>query len=166
MKIEAMLEWSTEERTAKEMEWRQALFTLKLQKATGQLDNPMKLREIRKDIARLKTIDHLDAARAAVLKTHAVHETAAAASPADAAAATAEPAGTSVETDSSKGKKAPASPKKAGKGAAKAKGAGARTSGKKSAGAGKPHSPSKKKASSPSGKASSKNKSAAKKKSR
>ena len=66
MKIDAMLEWSAEERTAKEKEWRQALFTLKLQKATGQLDNPLKLREIRRDIARLKTLDHMDAARAAI----------------------------------------------------------------------------------------------------
>src|SRR5512139_2833645 len=74
MKIDAMIEWSAEERAAKEKEWRQALFTLKLQKATGQLDNPMRLREIRRDIARLKTLDHMDAARAAALKAHAEHE--------------------------------------------------------------------------------------------
>jgi len=171
MKIDAMLEWSAEERTAKEKEWRQALFTLKLQKATGQLDNPLKLREIRRDIARLKTLDHMDAARAAVLKTHAVHE----GEPRAAATAHAAPAATtakteqvvkSEDTDSSKGKTAMAPPKKKGKAAAKGKGAGARTSGKKTAAAGKPHSPSKKKTSSPAGKAGSKGKSASKKKSK
>ena len=164
MKIDAMLEWSAEERTAKEKEWRQALFTLKLQKATGQLDNPLKLREIRRDIARLKTLDHMDAARAAILKTHAAHETAVAASPAEAAAATATPQVTSEETVSSKGKKVAAAPKPKGKAAAK--GGVAKTPGKKKAASGKPHSPSKKKTSSPSGKASSKGKSAPKKKSK
>lgn len=56
MKIEAMREWSAEERATKEKEWRQALFSLALQKATGQLENPMKIHELRKDIARLQTL--------------------------------------------------------------------------------------------------------------
>ena len=32
------------------------LFNLRFQMATGQLDNPMRLREVRKNIARVKTI--------------------------------------------------------------------------------------------------------------
>ena len=55
MKIDAMNEWTPEEKAAKGKEWTQALFTLRLQKATGQLENPMKIRELRKDLARLKT---------------------------------------------------------------------------------------------------------------
>jgi len=76
MKIDSMVEWSGEERTAKEKEWRQALFTLRLQKATGQLENPMKIKELRKDLARLKTLVHMDAARVAAQKAHAEHEAA------------------------------------------------------------------------------------------
>lgn len=53
--FEQMKEWTVEERAAKEKEWTQSLFTLRLQKATGQLENPMKIREVRKDVARLKT---------------------------------------------------------------------------------------------------------------
>ena len=175
MKIDAMLEWSAEERTAKEKEWRQALFTLKLQKATGQLDNPLRLREIRKDIARLKTLDHMDAARAAVLKAHAEHEgaprTAATAHAVAPSTATSQPATTeqavrSEETVSSKGKKAAAAPKPKGKGGTKGKVAGAKTSGKKTAAPGKGPSLSKKKKTSPAGKAGSKGKSASKKKSK
>ncbi len=56
MKFETMKEWSGEERAAKEKEWVQSLFTLRLQKATGQLENPMKIREVRRDLARLKTL--------------------------------------------------------------------------------------------------------------
>ncbi|KJR96705.1 MAG: 50S ribosomal protein L29 [Peptococcaceae bacterium BRH_c4a] len=32
------------------------LFRLKFQLATGQLDNPMRIREVKKDIARVKTV--------------------------------------------------------------------------------------------------------------
>ena len=52
---EQMTEWTAEERAAKEKEWTQSIFTLRLQKATGQLENPMKIREVRRDVARLKT---------------------------------------------------------------------------------------------------------------
>ena len=65
MKIQAMLDWSAEEKAAKAKEWAQSLFTLRLQKATGQLENPMKIKELRKDIARLKTAQHMSAAEAA-----------------------------------------------------------------------------------------------------
>ena len=62
MKIAAMIDWTAEERAAREKEWTQALFTLRLQKATGQLENPMRIREVRKDLARLKTLENMPAA--------------------------------------------------------------------------------------------------------
>lgn len=55
--VETMKGWSVDERNAKLKEWTQALFNLRLQKATGQLENPMKIRELRRDIARLKTAE-------------------------------------------------------------------------------------------------------------
>src|SRR5664279_6287254 len=72
MKIQAMLDWSPEEKTAKAKEWAQSLFTLRLQKATGQLENPMKIKELRKDIARLKTAQHMGAAATAAAAAHEV----------------------------------------------------------------------------------------------
>ena len=56
MKIDAMREWSAEEQATKEKEWRQALFALRLQQSTGQLENPMKIRQLKKDIARLESL--------------------------------------------------------------------------------------------------------------
>jgi len=41
---------------AKVGELKTELFNLRFQMATGQLDNPMRLREVRKDIARSKTV--------------------------------------------------------------------------------------------------------------
>lgn len=35
---------------------KEELFTLRFQKATGQLENPLRIREIRKTIARIKTV--------------------------------------------------------------------------------------------------------------
>jgi large subunit ribosomal protein L29 len=72
MKIQAMLDWSAEEKAAKAKEWAQSLFTLRLQKATGQLENPMKIKELRKDIARLKTAQHMSAAETAAAAAHEV----------------------------------------------------------------------------------------------
>jgi large subunit ribosomal protein L29 len=40
---------------AKEKELRDALWKLRLQKSTGQLENPSRLRTMRRDIARVKT---------------------------------------------------------------------------------------------------------------
>ena len=55
--VETMKGWSADERAAKLREWTQALFNLRLQKATGQLENPLKIRQLRRDIARLKTAE-------------------------------------------------------------------------------------------------------------
>ncbi len=57
--METMKGWTAEERTAKLNEWTQALFNLRLQKATGQLENPMKIRDLKRDIARLKTAERM-----------------------------------------------------------------------------------------------------------
>jgi large subunit ribosomal protein L29 len=43
-------ELSEKEKNLKEASWK-----LRLQKATGQLDNPMRLKTIRRDVARIKT---------------------------------------------------------------------------------------------------------------
>ncbi|MEW6424089.1 MAG: 50S ribosomal protein L29 [Bacillota bacterium] len=47
----------TDEELAKKLaESKDELFRLRFQLATNQLDNPMRLKEVRKNIARLKTI--------------------------------------------------------------------------------------------------------------
>ena len=56
MKAEVIREMSVEDARAKEKELREQLFRLRLQKAVGQLDNAVKMRETRRDIARLATI--------------------------------------------------------------------------------------------------------------
>lgn len=47
---------SDEELERKARELKDELFNLRFQKATGQLENPLRLREVRRDIARCKTI--------------------------------------------------------------------------------------------------------------
>jgi large subunit ribosomal protein L29 len=56
MKIKEIRELSTEELQHKEAELRDQLFKLRFQHSLGQLDNPLKLRNIKRDIARIKTI--------------------------------------------------------------------------------------------------------------
>jgi large subunit ribosomal protein L29 len=56
MKTEEIRALSIEEIKAKELELTQELFNLRLRHTTGQLENPLKLRLLRKDIARVKTI--------------------------------------------------------------------------------------------------------------
>jgi large subunit ribosomal protein L29 len=45
-----------EELRHKEKELQEQLFRLRVQKSIGQLDNAIKLRETRRDIARIKTV--------------------------------------------------------------------------------------------------------------
>jgi large subunit ribosomal protein L29 len=45
-----------QERTAELERMKQELFNLRFQHVTGQLESPVKMREIRRDIARVKTI--------------------------------------------------------------------------------------------------------------
>ena len=56
MKAEVIREMSADDVRAKEKELREQLFRLRLQKAVGQLDNAVKMRATRRDIARLVTI--------------------------------------------------------------------------------------------------------------
>ena len=55
MKADKVREMSSEELTAKERELSEQLFKLRFQKSIGQLDNALKIRETRRDIARVKT---------------------------------------------------------------------------------------------------------------
>ena len=41
---------------------RSELFNLRFQHATGQLENPIRLRDVRRDIARVLTVQHMRAA--------------------------------------------------------------------------------------------------------
>ena len=56
MKANNIRNLSTVEIQTKVNELKDELFNLRFQLATGQLDNPMRIREVRKDIARAKTI--------------------------------------------------------------------------------------------------------------
>ena len=56
MKGKEVRELSTEELAHQLQELKEELFNLRFQLATGQLDNPMRIRDVRKDIARVKTI--------------------------------------------------------------------------------------------------------------
>ena len=56
MKVKKIRELSDAELVAKEKDLKGELFNLRFQAATGQLDNPMRIREVRKTIARVKTI--------------------------------------------------------------------------------------------------------------
>ena len=56
MKPEQIREMSVEDLRGKEKELSEQLFKLRFQKSIGQLDNALKLRETRRDIARVKTV--------------------------------------------------------------------------------------------------------------
>ena len=56
MKPSAFRDMAPEELAHKETELLEQLFRLRVQQSIGQLDNTMKLRETRRDIARVKTI--------------------------------------------------------------------------------------------------------------
>lgn len=56
MKAREWRELSEEELESKKAEIKDQLFKLKFQHELGQLDNTMKLKNIKKDIARLKTV--------------------------------------------------------------------------------------------------------------
>jgi len=47
---------SPEELTDMERELAEQLFALRLQKVTGQLENPSKIREVKRDLARVLTV--------------------------------------------------------------------------------------------------------------
>ena len=56
MKANEIREMNSEEQKEKLASLKEELFNLRFQHATGQLDNPMRIREVKKSIARIKTI--------------------------------------------------------------------------------------------------------------
>jgi large subunit ribosomal protein L29 len=56
MKAEEIRAMSSEELLRKLDDLKEELFNLRFQMVTAQLDNPMRVREVRRDIARVKTI--------------------------------------------------------------------------------------------------------------
>ena len=56
MKINELNELTTAEVLEKEKQFKEELFNLRFQLATGQLENTARLKEVRKSIARIKTV--------------------------------------------------------------------------------------------------------------
>jgi large subunit ribosomal protein L29 len=56
MKAKEMRDWTDEELASKMDEMYQELFNLRFQLASGQLANPNRLSEVKRDIARARTI--------------------------------------------------------------------------------------------------------------
>ena len=56
MKAQQVREMGVDGLRSKERELQEQLFRLRFQKSIGQLDNALKLRETRRDIARVKTV--------------------------------------------------------------------------------------------------------------
>ena len=56
MKAKELREKSIEELRNSQTELKEQLFKLRFQKATGQIQNPAKIRMVRRDIARVETI--------------------------------------------------------------------------------------------------------------
>lgn len=55
-KVKELRELTDEELERKLVDLKEELFRLRFQMATGQLENPMRIREIRRDFARARTI--------------------------------------------------------------------------------------------------------------
>ena len=56
MKAKKMRDITDEELVKKVSDYKEELFNLRFQMATGQLDNPMRIRDVKKNIARCKTV--------------------------------------------------------------------------------------------------------------
>ena len=56
MKTTEIRELSAAELDTKLADFKEELFNLRFQMATGQCENPMKIRDVKKSIARIKTI--------------------------------------------------------------------------------------------------------------
>ncbi len=56
MKVNEIREMNSEEQKEKLASLKEELFNLRFQHATGQLENPMRIKEIKKSIARIKTV--------------------------------------------------------------------------------------------------------------
>jgi len=56
MELKKMRDMTATELNVELSKMKKELFNLRFQHATGQLENPVKMRELKKDIARVKTI--------------------------------------------------------------------------------------------------------------
>jgi large subunit ribosomal protein L29 len=56
MKANELRDKSVDELNTRERELREQLFKLRFQRATGRMENPMKIRDVRREIARIKTL--------------------------------------------------------------------------------------------------------------
>jgi large subunit ribosomal protein L29 len=56
MKVSELKELAVDELQRKEQDLRKELFNLRFQQATGEIENPMRIRAIRKNIARVLTV--------------------------------------------------------------------------------------------------------------
>ncbi len=56
MKANEIRDLSADEQSEKLKSLKEELFNLRFQHATGQLENPMRIRDVKKSIARIKTI--------------------------------------------------------------------------------------------------------------
>lgn len=65
MKVNEIRNLSTAELTEKVTGLKEELFNLRFQLATGQLENPMRIREVKKTIARIKTVQREEELKAA-----------------------------------------------------------------------------------------------------
>ncbi len=56
MKAKEFRDFTTQELETKILSLKEELFNLRFQMATGQLDNPMRIKTVKKDIAKSKTV--------------------------------------------------------------------------------------------------------------
>ena len=56
MKVDEIRDMSADEQVQKLQSLKEELFNLRFQHATGQLENPMRIREVKKSIAQVKTV--------------------------------------------------------------------------------------------------------------
>ncbi|MBR2519976.1 MAG: 50S ribosomal protein L29 [Selenomonadaceae bacterium] len=56
MKVNEIRDMSADQRVEKIKSLKEELFNLRFQKATGQLENPMRIREVKRSIAQVKTV--------------------------------------------------------------------------------------------------------------
>lgn len=56
MKAKDIRALTTDQMLEKEKQYKEELFNLRFQQATGQLENTARLRQVRKNIARIKTV--------------------------------------------------------------------------------------------------------------
>ena len=54
--ITTLRDKSVDELRARERDLREQLFKLRFQRATGRIENPMKMREVRREIAQIETL--------------------------------------------------------------------------------------------------------------